>query len=449
MRAAGQWRDTRLCRGTAPPYLLDELDADGTAWHRPRLAVARRSPRTTRRLPPARRLPRGGRRLSGDDAHQRRARRTSTPWPARSRPAPGAVARAVHRRVTRCSRAGHRNLGVCSRIFRLYERNRDNVGQPGRPALPLHRLRGVEARRPAQPRAARVRHAARGGLLARQAAGDGLRDHHRPRHDRRGGRDRVALRRRVRLRGADRLVPRRAAGGPRPRLRHHARRPRVAPGAPRRRRGRGRGAARPRDRVRARPPLLRGRRAADAAPPPAARPALPGLGDAQRRAGAGAERARRRLHRDARRDGDRGQRRPRRRRRRPHVDRDAARRDVAGVPRPPPVGGGDGRGDQGSAAKWTHAAMAIAVRTLGHGPAGRREGVRPRRRPAHGREGDERGKLPRGRDRLRPEAGRRPQAAPRVARRPRPADERQRAARVDAVRRVLARRPLPRRAPAA
>ena len=44
--------------------------------------------------------------------------------------------------------------------------------------------------------------------------------------------------RRVRLRGADRLVPRRAAGRARPLLRHHARRPRVAAGARRRRRAR-------------------------------------------------------------------------------------------------------------------------------------------------------------------------------------------------------------------
>ena len=43
--------------------------------------------------------------------------------------------------------------------------------------------------------------------------------------------------RRVRLRGADRLVPRRAAGRARALLRHHARRPRVAAGARRRRRG--------------------------------------------------------------------------------------------------------------------------------------------------------------------------------------------------------------------
>ena len=60
-----------------------------------------------------------------------------------------------------------------------------NGGSQGRHALPLDRLGGRQARDPAAPRAARVRDAARGGLRARQAAGDGLRDDHRPRHDRR------------------------------------------------------------------------------------------------------------------------------------------------------------------------------------------------------------------------------------------------------------------------
>ena len=68
--------------------------------------------------------------------------------------------------------------------------------------------------------------------------------------------------RRVRLRGADRVVPRRAAGRARPLLRDHAGRPRVAAGARRRRRGRRRVPARARDRVRAGAPVLRRRGAA-------------------------------------------------------------------------------------------------------------------------------------------------------------------------------------------
>ena len=52
-----------------------------------------------------------------------------------------------------------------------------------------------------------VRDAAGGGLRARQAAGHGLRDDHRPRHDRRLPRDRRSPRR-LHLRGADHLVPR-------------------------------------------------------------------------------------------------------------------------------------------------------------------------------------------------------------------------------------------------
>ena len=133
---------------------------------------------------------------------------------------------------------------------------------------------------------------------------------------------------RLHLRGADGLVPRRAAGRARPLLRHHARRPRVAAGPRRRRRGVRRVPARERDHVRAGAPVLRGRGAADAAPPAPARRAVPDLGDAQRLARPGAQRARRGLHRDARRHRRRRHRRPRGRRHRPHVHRDAARGDA-------------------------------------------------------------------------------------------------------------------------
>ena len=63
---------------------------------------------------------------------------------------------------------------------------------------------------------------ARRGLRARQAPRDGLRDDHRPRHDRRRA-DARAPARHVHLRGADRLVQGRAAGRARPLLRDHAR----------------------------------------------------------------------------------------------------------------------------------------------------------------------------------------------------------------------------------
>jgi hypothetical protein len=78
----------------------------------------------------------------------------------------------------------------------------------------------------------------------------------------------------------------------RPRLRHHARRPRLAAGPQPRRRGLRRVPARAGDHHRARPPLLRGRGAADPAPPPPPGRALPGLGGPQRLAGKGAQRPR-------------------------------------------------------------------------------------------------------------------------------------------------------------
>ena len=152
-----------------------------------------------------------------------------------------------------------RSPAVTREVTKALLRRRDpGHHEPGRHALPLDRLGGRQAGRAARARPARVRHAAGGGLRARQAARDGLRHDHRPRHDRRRARDRRPPRR-VRLRGADGVVPRRAAAGARALLRDHAGRPRVAPGAPRRRRGRRRLPARARDRMRARAPVLRRR----------------------------------------------------------------------------------------------------------------------------------------------------------------------------------------------
>ncbi len=112
-------------------------------------------------------------------------------------------------------------------------------------------------------RPARVRDASRGGVRARQAARHGPRHDHRPRHDRRRAGDRRPCRR-VRVRGADRAVPRRATGGARALLRHHARGSRVAAGQPRRRRAVRRVHVRARHRVRAGASLLPRRRAVDA-----------------------------------------------------------------------------------------------------------------------------------------------------------------------------------------
>ena len=106
----------------------------------------------------------------------------------------------------------------------------------GRPALSFERLGGGQARASSEPRPARVRDAAGGGLRARQAARNGLRDDHRSRHDRRLSRDRRSARR-VHLRGADRPLSRRAPGGSRPLLRDQPRGPRVPSGSRRRRRG--------------------------------------------------------------------------------------------------------------------------------------------------------------------------------------------------------------------
>ncbi len=123
---------------------------------------------------------------------------------------------------------------------------------------------------------------------------------------------------------------------------------------------------RARDRLRARPPVLQCRRAAGAPAPAAARRAVPDLGDAQRRPRPGAERAGGDLHRHARRD-----------RARAAPTTTPASTSAARGPRrrPPRTGAATSRtsaraaptagGEEGSAAKWAHAALAIAVRTLG------------------------------------------------------------------------------------
>ena len=167
--------------------------------------------------------------------------------------------------------------------------------------------------------------------------------------------------------------------------RHHPRRPRVAAGPRRRRRGRRDVPARARDRVRARPPLLLGRGAADPAPPAAARRAVRGLGGPQRRPRARAQPARRDLRRHPRRHrasaaptttpaSTSGAPAPRRRPPRP---RSSSSRTCAPA-------ASSARGEQGSAAKWAHAAMAIASRVLGGGDAAGAP-PDPARRAADGR----------------------------------------------------------------
>ena len=119
--------------------------------------------------------------------------------------------------------------------------------------------------------------------------------------------------RRVRLRGADRALPRRAAGRARPLLRHHARRPRVAAGARRRRRG-----GRRRTCTSTRSPARWRTRSTRSTAPLTPRHrrrlarALPDLGGPQRLPRARAQPPAADLHRDARRHRRRRLRRPRR-----------------------------------------------------------------------------------------------------------------------------------------
>ena len=117
-------------------------------------------------------------------------------------------------------------------------------------------------------------------------------------------------------------------------------------------------------------PLLRRRGAADRPSPPAARAAVPDLGDAQRLARQGAEPAGVRVHRDPRGHGDRRLRRPRRNRYRSHVHRNAARGDARRVSGAHP-GGPRGRTRSAGQRREVDA---------------RRDGARdPRARPRRGR----------------------------------------------------------------
>ena len=280
----------------------------------------------------------------------------------------------------------------------------------------------------------------RGGLRAGQAAGDGLRHDHRPRHDRRvprAGRPSRLLR----LRGADRPLRRRAPGGSRPLLRDHSRRPRVAAGTCRRRRGLRRIPARERDRLRARAPLLQRRGAADPAPPPPPGGALPDLGGPQRVAGRRAEHARRRLHRDPRRHRHRRLRRPCRRRHRPHLHRGARaprrRKSFSPTSAPAAPRRGANRAAPPSGRtrrwRWRRGRSALDAGCTAPGDGAR---ARPGRGAEDGRAGDPRGRRPRGRGRRRHRPRRRPRAARGLARRDRPRAARRAADRLPAGRRA-------------
>ena len=183
-------------------------------------------------------------------------------------PQPATLAHAIrlHTRVTRSFPVGHKRSLFAGKPV-VHEQSRNDGAPPrgtgARADMHCHstasQVSKLGVQRALGP--AGVRHASGGGLRARQAARHGLRDDHRPRHDRRRACDRRSPRR-VRLRGAHRPLPRRGAGGARALLRHHRRGPRMAAGAQRRRRAVRRLPARARDRVRARAPLLHRRRAA-------------------------------------------------------------------------------------------------------------------------------------------------------------------------------------------
>ena len=115
-------------------------------------------------------------------------------------------------------------------------------------------------------------------------------------------------------------------------------------------------------------------------------------------------------------------------------------------------GDAEAGGEQGSAAKWAHAAMALATRAPSSTVKARwEEGVprrrTPRRGPEDGRTGDPRGRRPRGQGRRRHRPRRRPLPARGLADRHRPRAARPGADRLPAVRRLLPRRPLPPRPP--
>ena len=217
-----------------------------------------------------------------------------------------------------------------------------------------------------------VRHATGGCPRTGDPPRDGLRDHHRPRHDRR----RAADRRRppgLPLGGADGFVQGRAAGGARPLLRHHSRRPRMAAGPLADVEACADYLRERRSRARSRTRSTRWRRRA-AAPAPPGR-AVRGLGDPQRLPCPRAERSRRDLRRDPRQDRDRRLRRPRRRRHRAHVHRGPRLRDPRRVPRPRARGPGRAAGSR--AARPSGRTRRSPSRSAAPRPAG---GDRPPRR---------------------------------------------------------------------
>ena len=167
-----------------------------------------------------------------------------------------------------------------------------------------------------------------------------------------------------------------------------------------------------RDHGRAGAPVLRGRGAADRAPPPPPGAAVPDLGDAQRLAGQGANLPAFvyiETHGGTAIGGSDD-----------HAGIDIGRtftetRGAHPVEFLAHIRAGDAvaHGDQGGAAKWTHAAMALAIRSLGR-RRGRRP-ARPRRGPEDRRARDERGRRPL-RSAARPRARGRARAAARLAR---------------------------------
>ena len=117
------------------------------------------------------------------------ARAARTAVLRRPRHHPTSVNPAVHQLITRTWPPGH-EMSLVANESPGHERSEDNharcrraVDGPRRPALPFDRLGGRQARRAARARAARVRDLTARGVRTRQAAGDGLRDHHRSRHD--------------------------------------------------------------------------------------------------------------------------------------------------------------------------------------------------------------------------------------------------------------------------
>ena len=171
--------------------------------------------------------------------------------------------------------------------------------------------------------------------------------------------------------------------------------------------------------------------------------AVRGLGDAQRLPRPRAQHAGRRLRRHARRHRRRRLRRPRRRRHRPDLHRYARAADepeefLAHIR----AGRAEADGKQGSAAKWTHAAIALATRSLLMRAACSATRRAPTLGPAAARARRRRGQRALRRRRRRVHARRRAGPADRLARLGR-APERPGADRADAGGGLLPREPLP------